>query len=176
MSGLDTHATGDQAAAPAGGDGGALSAPAFVRQQPVRFGHCDPAGIVFYPRYFDMLQDLVEDWFNHGLQVDYAQLLGPRRVGLPTVHLATDFKRPSRLGDLLRQALRITRLGRTSLHLATRFEGPDGTRVAFTQVLVCTSLHTHQPQAWPDDVRQALQRAQMVQTTGTAGPARAPTP
>lgn len=148
-------------------------APAFVRQQPVRFGHCDPAGIVFYPRYFEMLQTLVEDWFTHGLGIAFADLLGPRRVGLPTVHLATDFKRPSRMGEVLQQALRITRLGRSSLHLATRFEGPDGTRVAFTQVLVCTSLHTHQPQPWPDDVRQALQQA--LATQGGA-PADTPTP
>ncbi|MBY0236971.1 MAG: acyl-CoA thioesterase, partial [Burkholderiaceae bacterium] len=55
----------------------------FERRELVRFGHCDPAGIVFYPRYFEMLNALVEDWFTQGLQVDYAQLLGPRRVGMP---------------------------------------------------------------------------------------------
>ena len=30
---------------------------------PIRFRHCDAAGIVFYPRYFEMMNDLVEDWF-----------------------------------------------------------------------------------------------------------------
>ena len=37
----------------------------------VRFSHCDPAGIVFYPQYFIMFNGLVEDWFNQGLGVNY---------------------------------------------------------------------------------------------------------
>ena len=32
----------------------------FERNKRVRFAHCDPAGIVFYPRYFEMLNELVE--------------------------------------------------------------------------------------------------------------------
>ena len=28
----------------------------------VRFAHCDPAGIVFFPRYMEMFNNLVEDW------------------------------------------------------------------------------------------------------------------
>jgi len=131
----------------------------FERQELVRFGHCDPAGIVFYPRYFEMLNALVEDWFTEGLGVDYAQLLGPRRVGMPSVRLAADFKRVSRMGDRLSQRIHITKLGRTSLALAIAFEGADGLRVAFEQVLVCTSLDTHQPTPFPDDLRAALERA-----------------
>jgi len=131
----------------------------FERQELVRFGHCDPAGIVFYPRYFEMLNALVEDWFTEGLGVDYAQLLGPRRIGMPSVRLLADFKRVSRMGDRLCQRIRITRLGRTSLALAIAFEGPDGLRVAFEQVLVCTSLETHRPTPFPDDLRAALERA-----------------
>jgi len=131
----------------------------FERQELVRFGHCDPAGIVFYPRYFEMLNALVEDWITQGLGVDYAQLLGPRRVGLPSVRLAADFKRISRMGDVLLQRVAINKLGRTSLALSISFDGEDGQRVAFEQVLVCTSLETHKPQPFPDDLRAALELA-----------------
>lgn len=124
----------------------------------MRFGHCDPAGIVFYPRYFEMLNALIEDWFTQGLGVDYAQLLGPRRVGMPTVQLNTEFKRVSRMGDMLTQCIAIKKLGRTSLTLAVSFEGTDGPCVAFEQVLVCTSLDTHKPLSFPDDLRAALER------------------
>jgi len=130
----------------------------FERQELVRFGHCDPAGIVFYPRYFEMLNALVEDWITQGLGVDYAQLLGPRRVGLPSVRLAADFKRISRMGDVLLQRVAINKLGRTSLALSISFDGEDGQRVAFEQVLVCTSLETHKPQPFPDDLRAALEQ------------------
>ena len=33
---------------------------AFQREVLVRFGHCDAAGWVFYPRYFEMISDFVE--------------------------------------------------------------------------------------------------------------------
>jgi 4-hydroxybenzoyl-CoA thioesterase len=130
----------------------------FERQELVRFGHCDPAGIVFFPRYFEMLNALVEDWVSEGLGISYAQLLGPRRVGLPSVSLSADFQRVSRMGDVLTQRIHIQRLGRSSLSLAIDFSGPDGMRAAFQQVLVCTSLETHKPQPFPDDLRAALER------------------
>ncbi|OWQ88710.1 hypothetical protein CDN99_14550 [Roseateles aquatilis] len=132
---------------------------AFERETLVRFGHCDPAGIVFFPRYYELLNAFVEDWFNEGLDVSYAALLGPRRVGLPTVQLQTSFERISRLGDRLTQRLWIERVGRSSVTLRVAFDGPDGTRVSFGQVLVCTSLDTHLAQAFPEDVRAALVRA-----------------
>lgn len=130
----------------------------FERKELVRFGHCDPAGIVFYPRYFEMLNVVVEDWFTQGLGVEYAQLLGPRRIGMPSVRLSADFKRVSRMGDTLTQRIAINKLGRTSLGLTIHFDGDDGCRVAFEQVLVCTSLETHQAQAFPQDLRDALEQ------------------
>ena len=70
-----------------------------------------------------------------------------------------DFQRVSRMGDLLTQRLTITRLGRTSLGLDVQFSGEDGIRLALKLVLVCTSLDTHKPIAWPDDLRTALQHS-----------------
>lgn len=140
-----------------------MSSWVFERTELVRFGHCDPAGIVFYPRYFEMLNAVVEDWFTQGLGIDYAQLLGPRRVGMPSVRLNADFKRVSRMGDQLIQRVAVDKLGRSSLGLTIHFDGADGCRVAFEQVLVCTSLETHKPQAFPPDLRAALERATGVQ-------------
>lgn len=136
--------------------------PVYERRELVRFGHCDPAGIVFYPRYYEMLNALVEDWITEGLGISYAELLGPRRVGLPTVSLKTEFQRVSRMGDELVQRIAIGRLGRSSLTLNIEFAGADGLRVAFEQVLVCTSLATHQSQEFPADLRAALEQAQGV--------------
>ena len=134
----------------------------FEREQLVRFGHCDPAGIVFYPRYFEMLNELVEDWFAH-LGLPFAELIVARGIGMPTARLDTRFKRVSRLGDRLRQRIRIERIGTSSLALAVVFDGEDGPRVEFDQLLVCTSLATHAPQPLPADLRAALPRAQESQ-------------
>ena len=128
----------------------------FEREERVRFGHCDPAGIVFYPRYFEMLNAVVEDFFTLGLGIPFDQLLGRRRVGLPTVRLDTGFERISRMGDVLRQRVAIEHIGRSSLRLLHHYEGPDGRRAWFRQWLVCTSLDTHRPEPLPDDIRSAL--------------------
>jgi len=139
------------------------SQPVFQREQLVRFGHCDPAGIVFYPRYFEMLNELIEDWFANALGLPFDVLIGQRRIGMPTAQLDTRFLRVSRHGDRLQQTIHIERLGGSSLKLSIAFISDDGPRVEFTQVLVCTSLETHKPQAFPDDLRAALERSLAAQ-------------
>jgi len=56
-------------------------AGSFESQKLVRFQHCDPAGIVFYPQYFVLFHELIEDWFNDGLRVNYADFIGNQKLG-----------------------------------------------------------------------------------------------
>ena len=128
----------------------------FQALRRVRFSDCDPAGIVFFPQYLVMLNGVVEEWFDVGLRVPYAELIGARRVGLPTVRLEVDFTAISRHGDELSWRLAVARLGRSSLTLDVQVHGSDALRMKAQQVLVCTSLDTHRPQPLPDDVRAAL--------------------
>ena len=83
----------------------------FERDVLIRFSHCDPAGIVFFPQYLVMFNNHVEDWITDGLGISYANLLGPRRVGLPTVNLQCDFKAISRMGDVVTYGVSVQRLG-----------------------------------------------------------------
>ncbi|GGE38266.1 hotdog family protein [Actibacterium pelagium] len=54
----------------------------FTLHQKVLFKHCDPAGIVFYPRYFEMINDAVEAMFSNLLGWPYEDLL--RDSAVPT--------------------------------------------------------------------------------------------
>jgi 4-hydroxybenzoyl-CoA thioesterase len=129
----------------------------FEAARTVRFADCDPAGIVFFPQYLVMVNTLVEQWFDEGLGVPYAEVIGTRRTGLPTVRLEVDFTAISRHGERLAQRLSLTRLGRSSIALRHEFFGGDELRLRAVQVLVCTSLDTHRPQPIPDDLRAAMQ-------------------
>ena len=131
-----------------------------VHRVAVQFGHCDPAGIVFYPQYFVMFNGLVEDWVNEGLGLSYHGLVAERRVGLPTVHLDADFKAVSPLGDLVALQLSVEKLGRTSLTLQVQCAGRDhgDVRIAMHQVIVTTSLDTHRAIEIPADLRAAIER------------------
>jgi 4-hydroxybenzoyl-CoA thioesterase len=139
-----------------------MSAAVFEIEETIRFAHCDPAGIVFFPQYLVMLNTLHERWFTEALGVPYAHYIGERRLGLPTVRLECDFTAISRHGECLRQRLAVAKLGRTSLELAVEYDcdhhGASELRARFRQVLVCTSLVTHKPQPLPDDLREGMQR------------------
>ena len=128
----------------------------YERVYPIRFSHCDPAGIVFFPQYLVLFNHLVEDWFTEGLGVDYARMLGARRIGLPIVRLECDFRAISRMGDAVSFGLVTERVGGRSLTLALTARVADELRVAARQVLVFTDLDTHRAIDLPADVRAAL--------------------
>jgi len=132
----------------------------FIRERRIRFADCDPAGIVFYPQYFVMLNGLVEDWINEGLGISYHELVLGRRIGLPTVRLEADFKAVSRLGDPVALELQVDHLGNRSLTLRLRCigRGDDDVRMALRQVIVTTSLDNHRAIAVPADLRTGIER------------------
>ncbi|WP_151633706.1 acyl-CoA thioesterase [Noviherbaspirillum aerium] len=129
----------------------------FRRHIPVRFGDCDPAGIVFYPRYFEMFNGVVEDWCAQELGISFRDMHLRQHWGLPTVHLETDFIAPSELGEVLQACLQVRKLGRCSLHVAMRLLGPDGgERVRAKLVLAAMDLRERRAMPLPTEVaRQA---------------------
>jgi acyl-CoA thioesterase FadM len=88
---------------------------AFTRSVPIRFSHCDPAGIVYFPHYFDMFNGVIEDWYKDELKHDYAALVMGERFGFPFVHIECDFKIPSLMGEVIELTLLVDRIGRSSL-------------------------------------------------------------
>ena len=105
---------------------------AYERSKLIRFAHCDPAGIVFYPRYVELCNEVVEDWFAEGLGVGFAELHQARRIGVPAVRLEVEFAAPSRIGDVLGFRLAVTELGRTSATLRIVAHCGAEDRVRFT--------------------------------------------
>jgi 4-hydroxybenzoyl-CoA thioesterase len=130
-----------------------MKAP-FVSEKLIRFHHCDPAGIVFYPQYFVLFHELLEDWFNRGLEVDYADFVSKERRGLPTVHIDCDFRIPSKIGETVEMRLAVARIGNTSLTLDVSVYGDGALRVSAHQVLVLISLDDGSTLSIPSDLRQ----------------------
>ena len=128
----------------------------FVTGQQVRFAHVDAAGIVFYPRYFEMLNAAVEDYFAEHVGVDFAALHLNRGLAVPTVKLEADFVAPSRLGDQLVFHLSVKRVGTSSLGLDAEVRCGDAVRLRAQIVIVCMNMATARSQPWPDDLRAAF--------------------
>ncbi|KAB2938542.1 MAG: acyl-CoA thioesterase [Rhodocyclaceae bacterium] len=122
----------------------------------VRFSHCDPAGIVFYPQYFIMFNGLVEDWFNQGLGVNYARTITEHRLGFPIVKLECDFVAPSKIGEIITLGLRLLRLGRSSMEIAVDCRHGAQARLSARFVLVAMDLERQRAQPVPDDLRALM--------------------
>lgn len=85
----------------------------FITTEKVRFQHVDYAGIVFYPRFLEMLNGLVEDWFAEALDRPFHQM--HQTNGIPTVDLKIQFKNAARLGQILTKKLWVKNIGYASL-------------------------------------------------------------
>ena len=132
-------------------------AEVFSRAKRVRFHHCDPAGIVFYPQYFVLFHEVMEDWFNEALGEDYAEFVRGGH-GLPTVKVECEFLAPNPLGDVIDFQLTVARLGQSSLTLRLVGQARGAECVRATVTAVHSSLHPLQAVAIPPRLRAAIER------------------
>ncbi|WP_025896989.1 acyl-CoA thioesterase [Sneathiella glossodoripedis] len=130
----------------------------FVMKQKVLFQHCDPAGIVFYPRYFEMVNAVVESWFEEELDLSFAQLHFEHNLAVPTVSIKTDFRAPSRLGEMLSLTLDVQKLGGSSLNLKVKALCREEIRFEADVTLVCVSKQEIKPTRWPQGVRETVEK------------------
>jgi 4-hydroxybenzoyl-CoA thioesterase len=126
----------------------------FKVRQKVYFQHCDPAGIVFYPRYFEMVNTIVEEWFAQRLGSPFEVLHAVAAV--PTVSISIEFHAPSKLGDVLEFRLRPTRIGRSSVDLAIEAHCGAEKRISLKSTLVFTGKASDRSTSWPEDIRARI--------------------
>lgn len=135
-----------------------MSSSPFRREHKIHFSECDPAGIVFYPQYFVLLNDLMEAWIDE-LGIGFEHLIMQRRIGVPSVRIEADFKAVSRMGDAVVLSLAVENMTRSTIVLALRCDSAAGElRMAVRQTVVTTSLQTHRAIPIPDDLRAAIER------------------
>jgi 4-hydroxybenzoyl-CoA thioesterase len=132
-------------------------AVAFARERLIRFSHCDPAGIVYFVNFFDMVGGVVEDWFRDAVGLPFQEMHLQRRIGFPIVKTGCEFFRPAHLGDTLRLELAIARLGRSSIEFVVsgNVGGEEKFRARHKVALV--SLDSWRPLPIPEDMRAKMQ-------------------
>ena len=127
----------------------------FTRDIIVRFEHCDAAGIMFYPRFFALVNEAVEDWFA-SLGHSFKALHVDQRKGVPTVRFECEFVGPVRIGDMLHQQLGVDSIGNSSLNLKHIASIGDRTVARFDQTIVFTDLLSMNAEPWRADLRKAI--------------------
>jgi 4-hydroxybenzoyl-CoA thioesterase len=130
----------------------------FRTTKRVHFGHCDPAGFIFYPRYFDIVHEAEEDWFRQALDWPFSRSVRELKLAFPVVRLDTEYHAPSRLGDLLDIDVRVTRLGGSSLHLAFDLSCEGARRATVRLVAVQMDMTTDRPARIDGELRARIER------------------
>ncbi|MEO7401465.1 MAG: thioesterase family protein [Polaromonas sp.] len=133
----------------------------FTTQKRVRFHHCDPAGIVFYPQFFYLLHEVQEDFLAHIGFPEHGLIASG--VGVPIVDLKTEFIGMCRHGEELTLTLELTRIGGASLgmhyeiHGSPKAPGEASTlRLRADGVVVYSEIPHGKALRIPDDLRDAL--------------------
>jgi 4-hydroxybenzoyl-CoA thioesterase len=127
----------------------------YRRKVPIEFNHCDPAGIVFYPRYFEMVNSVIENFFADVVGRSFASMHSGADNGVPTVAMEAVFQRPSRLGEKVRFTLRVEKVGGSSVKMWIEGHGDDGLRLKVGMTLAWIDGMRAAP--WPKDMRAALE-------------------
>lgn len=142
----------------------------FETRLTVLFQHCDPAGIVFFPRWFEMLNQVVEIWFDEGLGCDFRELHLTRNCGVPAIRTEADYKSPGVLGEKVLWRLGVVKLGGSSIALKVEAVGEDGrVRVAFDHTVIFAEMGPP-PKAKrvPDDLRARIEGFVIDEESGAA--------
>lgn len=127
----------------------------FEQTQKVLFRHCDPAGIVFFPRYFEMINDCIELFFDEALGHPFETL--HQTGSVPTAQIETQFVRPSRHGDTLVLQVGLTRLGTSSASYQMTAQCGDELRFKTAATLVNVD-GSGKPTPWNDALRAGLSK------------------
>jgi len=133
----------------------------FIKQEKIRFQHIDYAGIVFYPRFLEMLNGLVEDWFEEALDRPFSKM--HQTNGIPTVDLKVQFKKAARLGEILTKKLWVKELKSSSVICGFRFEDENGTtclegEVTLVNVKISEDRNSIKAEAFNEEMKQKISK------------------
>lgn len=91
-----------------------------TRKVRIEWGDCDPAGIIFYPRYFDIFDASTALIFEHALGITKFQMFKTLEfAGFPLVQTRARFLKPTRFGDDVTVESKIS-FGRSSFDVEHR--------------------------------------------------------
>jgi YbgC/YbaW family acyl-CoA thioester hydrolase len=133
----------------------------FSARIPVRFGDCDPAGLVYYPVLFHYCHAAMEEFFAARCGVSYALLMSERRLGFPTVTVRAEFYAPFVYGDEAEVEVWVSAVGRSSVTFEYRLRRASDQRLcaAATHVQVSMNLDERRAVPVPARLRRAFEES-----------------
>jgi acyl-CoA thioester hydrolase len=120
----------------------------------VRYGECDPQGVVFNAHYFAYFDVALTELWREAAG-GYDAMMGDG-IDLQVVEATARYKAPARFDDELDITIEVTHLGTTSMVTELKIERDGQLLVEGRIAHVFIDLATHAKIPIPDDLREAL--------------------
>jgi len=136
-----------------------ISLQPFVVRRRIRFGDCDPAGIVYTPCFLDPISTSAWDLFMAEMIGGYGDR-DKQVEGLDTPAKAVNmvFHSPVRYGDLVDLEVYCSGIGNTTFEVSVAGRGLDGTpRFDSTLTAICVAHGPYRSIAVPEYLKQRFQ-------------------
>jgi 4-hydroxybenzoyl-CoA thioesterase len=134
----------------------------YVRNTRIEWGDCDPAGIVFYPRYFEMFDAATAALFERALGMTKRQYqVAFDFIGFPMVDTRARFSVPTRFGDDVVIETTVATINRSSFEVRHRLSKDGALAVEGFETRVWSGRDPTDPdriksKPIPDEVRARL--------------------
>ena len=116
------------------------------RRIQIEWGHCDPAGIVFNPRYFEYFDWSTALLFERALGLTKPEMLATyEAAGIPLVDTRARFLLPCRYGETVEITSRVLKLGRSSFEIEHRLFNAADLAVEGVETRVWTGRDPAEP-------------------------------
>jgi 4-hydroxybenzoyl-CoA thioesterase len=128
----------------------------FITEITVRFGDCDPAGIVYYPVFFHYYHIALEEFFAARCGITYHDLREHERLGFPTVKSEAEFFVALTDGDKVTVEMDVLRVGHSSVTFVYRLMRDGQLCARAVNVNVCLDMDARRGVAIPEKYRRVL--------------------
>ncbi|MBM9591439.1 acyl-CoA thioesterase [Leptospira terpstrae] len=124
----------------------------------IRIQHCDPAGVVFTPQYFNLFIEVIEDWFSEGLNYSFSELITKDASGIPAMSIEAKFHNPSLLGDNLHFSIIVEKVRKTTVSLKITARSAELEKRCIMKFLYgFSNLNSKGLSPWPNQIRLKME-------------------
>ena len=122
----------------------------FETKRIVEFGMCDSAGILFFPRLFELTHSAYEEFIlRSDLLNNYFE---NEEIAIPLISATSDFQEPIRLHEVLNINIKVLKIGNSSFQLKTIFLDEENNGMAIvTTTHVFVDKHNFKKVNIPDE-------------------------
>jgi len=136
-----------------------VSLQPFVVRRRIAFGDCDPAGIVYTPRFLDPISTGAVDLFMQELVGTFGTRDKPvGGIDTPAKAINLVFHSPSRHRDLIDLELYCSRIGNSTFDITVEARAQDGKKLFdCTMTLICVDPAAYTSVPVPEFLSEKLQ-------------------